>query len=163
MEEVDKALGGLNIIERGKSDGAALHTPSKPATPAPAASTATVKTVPSRTAYTVDVPNTVGTRFTPTSAAPPAQDEEDEMDAREREMGRILRFASLATGSRPGPGTPRCESISPPPPPPPHPQLRTTNQSIHPTIPARQQNVLKSPESWTKPSLYATTSANRGS
>ncbi|ETS62120.1 hypothetical protein PaG_03680 [Moesziomyces aphidis] len=103
MEEVDKALGGLNIIERGKSDGAALHTPSKPATPAPAASTATVKTVPSRTAYTVDVPNTVGTRFTPTSAAPPAQDEEDEMDAREREMGRILRFASLATGSRPRP------------------------------------------------------------
>lgn len=103
MEEVDKALGGLNIIERGKSDGAVERTPSKPATSAPATSTATAKTVPSRTAYTVDVPNTVGTRFTPTSAAPSAQDEGDEMDAREREMGRIFRFASLATGSRPRP------------------------------------------------------------
>lgn len=112
--KVAKLMGDLTIIERPIANGKATRTdpPSTDTTIEPTQSpTPPKKVVQSRTTYTVDVPNTLGTRFTDpsststtsTNLAGQEDEEEDDMDASEREMAHILRFASLATGSRPRP------------------------------------------------------------
>ncbi|TKY85442.1 hypothetical protein EX895_005604 [Sporisorium graminicola] len=107
---ISNLLGDLTIIERTKTNG--TPAPSASSTTAAAAATVAasdVKTaLPSRTPYTVDVPNTLGQRFNPAStdsAANPTSsatedDLEDDIETRERELSHILRYASLATGSR---------------------------------------------------------------
>ncbi|CBQ73352.1 conserved hypothetical protein [Sporisorium reilianum SRZ2] len=93
---VTNLLGDLTVIERSKS----TTTPPAP----PAAASSATQPVPSRTPYTVDVPNTLGQRFHPTTASSnpaPEPDLETDLEAHERELSHILRYASLATGSRP--------------------------------------------------------------
>lgn len=90
-------LGDLTIVERSQ--------------PAQAASTSTSTSTlapPAEMAYTVDVPNELGSRFTRTTRSSPtaavhATEEEEEEEETEGELARILRYASLATGSRPRP------------------------------------------------------------
>lgn len=69
--------------------------------------------VPAPTSFDVDVPNHVGRKFTPAPTHPTTtsfttlngtqhlDNEDDDVDLREMELNKILRFASLASGSRP--------------------------------------------------------------
>lgn len=117
--KINKLMGDLTIIERSKttqsstnsSTSAAASTPTQtgsasavngPTTTPVASSQSSKPLVLSRTVYDVDVPNTLGARFTGTTTAL-TNEEEDDMDLRERELSHILRFASLAPASRPRP------------------------------------------------------------
>ncbi|KAJ1597182.1 hypothetical protein NDA14_000036 [Ustilago hordei] len=121
--QINKLMGDLTIIERTKTTQPGTGS-TNPSTSIPAGSKSTQTdsasaagitstpsrttkpVVPSRTVYDIDVPNTLGSRFTRTNPSNPtstarAEDEEDDMDLRERELSSILRFASLAPASRP--------------------------------------------------------------
>ena len=94
--DVTNLLGDLTIVERSK----------QPSPQHPSIDSTANSQNPSRTAYTVDVPNTLGARFTATGTAAHDgeagdMDLEAELDEREREMAHVLRYASLARGSRP--------------------------------------------------------------
>ncbi|KAJ1018325.1 hypothetical protein NDA18_006480 [Ustilago nuda] len=123
--QINKLMDDLTIIERTKTTQPGTGS-TNPSTLIPAGSKSTQTdsasaagitstpsrttkpVVPSRTVYDIDVPNTLGSRFTRTNPSNPtstararAEDEEEDMDLRERELSSILRFASLAPASRP--------------------------------------------------------------
>lgn len=128
--QISKLMGDLTIIERSKTtsqtidsittsssspagsrsaqtgSASAVHGPITTSVIAPSKSSKPL--VPSRTVYDVDVPNSFGARFTGSHASKTTfntgeDEEEDDMDLRERELSHILRFASLAPASRPRP------------------------------------------------------------
>ncbi|KAJ9479424.1 hypothetical protein PHBOTO_002910 [Pseudozyma hubeiensis] len=100
VKQVSNLLGDLTIVERPKSNTATTATP-------PISTSHPSK--PSTTSYDVDVPNTLGHRFHPTTTtlASPTDPDIDASSptsllptSSQHELSHILRYASLATGSR---------------------------------------------------------------
>ncbi|GAC97536.1 hypothetical protein PHSY_005122 [Pseudozyma hubeiensis SY62] len=96
VKQVSNLLGDLTIVERPKSNNATTTTPPISTSHPPKSST---------TPYDVDVPNSLGHRFHPTTSSSNADIDPSSPTSllptsSQRELSHILRYASLATGSR---------------------------------------------------------------